>query len=327
MCADWLAMNHRYLPFAPLLLCVLLNACTAVDAPSEGDEAESEAALSNGVVARDSAFPSTLFFNGSCTATHIGERLLLTAAHCVRDGRGAVIPALMPGMKLSVSVRGPGSNDLRSLEITRTLIHPRTVALCAAQGCGTLASTERRDAPDVAVIEVARGLADIAVAEIDVEPLAVGDGVSILGYGCTGRVDVQNADGKLRFRNTRVVDVGTTVHAGGLAANETAALETVRSSYAVTPGPLTATSESVPNAGLCPGDSGGALFRVGTDRVVGINASYTFLPSDRTPVTNWHARVDGEARWGVASWLSSLGARMRDACTPATCRAPRNGTP
>jgi hypothetical protein len=314
-------MHHRSLPFASLLLCTLLAACASADEPAE---AEDESALSHGVVAGASAFPSTVLFNGSCTATHIGERLLLTAAHCVRDARGAVLPALSPGMKLSVSVRGKAP-AVRSLEITRTLIHPRTVALCAAQGCGTLASSERRDAPDVAVIEVARGLADLAIAEIDVAPLAVGDAVSILGYGCTGRVDVQNADGQLRFRNTRVVDVAATVHAGGLAATETAALETVRSSYAVTPGPLTATSEPVPNAGLCPGDSGGALFRKGTNQVVGVNASYTFLPSDRTPVTNWHARVDGDARWGVASWLESLGARMRGACSRATCRAPRSG--
>ena len=275
------------------------------------------------MVAGANAFPSTLMFNGSCTATHIGERLILTAAHCVRDARGAVMPGLMPGKKLAVAVRdaGPGA---RSLTITRTTLHPRTAALCASQGCGTLASTERRDAPDLAVIEVAGGLTDIAVAEIDVAPLEVGDAVSILGYGCKGRVNVQNGDAQLRFRNTRVLGVTATIHPGGLAATETAALATVRASYAVTAGPLTATAEPVPSAGLCPGDSGGALFRAGTSRVVGVNASYTFMPSGFVPVTNWHARVDGDARWGVSSWLESLGARMSDTCGPSTCRTSRS---
>ncbi|NOU30918.1 MAG: trypsin-like serine protease [Polyangiaceae bacterium] len=312
-------MLTRPISFASVALLALLTACAGGDASPEGGE---EADLSNGAVAGDDAFPSTLLFNGACTGAHVGEKLILTAAHCVRDARGAVQPGLMPGNKLSVAVRGKRPS-VRQLEIAKTTIHPRTVALCAAQGCGTLASSERRDAPDVAVIEVTGGLGDIAVAEVDVAPLKVGDAVTILGYGCTDRVNVANADGKLRFRNTRAVDVTATVHAGGLAATETTALETVRSSYAITPGPRQATSEPVPNAGLCPGDSGGPLFRAGTNRVVGVNASYTFLPSERLPVTNWHARVDGDARWGVAAWLKALGANMRGTCTASTCRAPR----
>ena len=50
-----------------------------------------------------------------------------------------------------------------------------------------------------------------------------------------------------------------------------------------------------------------------------MNASYTFLPSGRIPVTNWHSRVDGDARWGTASWLESMGAVLTRACTPETC--------
>jgi hypothetical protein len=86
-------------------------------------------------------------------------------------------------------------------------------------------------------------------------------------------------------------------------------------------GPGTGTSQA---GGLCPGDSGGALYREGTNRVVGVNASYTFLPDSNVPVTNWHTRLDGDARWGVASWLESFGAHLTRPCTSATCRPPRS---
>jgi hypothetical protein len=58
--------------------------------------------------------------------------------------------------------------------------------------------------------------------------------------------------------------------------------------------------------------------------VVGVNASYTFVTDGTVPVTNWHARVGGDARWGVAAWLESMGASMSRKCTAAACRPSRS---
>ncbi len=67
-------------------------------------------------------------------------------------------------------------------------------------------------------------------------------------------------------------------------------------------------------AGLCPGDSGGPLYRKrdGGWAVVGVNSNYTLaLEADDSvglPITNWHTRLDGKSRHDVATWLRSVNA-------------------
>lgn len=66
---------------------------------------------------------------------------------------------------------------------------------------------------------------------------------------------------------------------------------------------------------LCPGDSGGALYRdtPEQDTVVGVNAYYSFLyNSGGYSYTNWHARLDQESQLDVGTWLASLGAKVKN---------------
>lgn len=88
--------------------------------------------------------------------------------------------------------------------------------------------------------------------------------------------------------------------------------------------------------GLCPGDSGGPLYRVGAGSdgrtVVGINANYTFSGGNAysiggitfnyggEPTTNWHTRVDGTYGLQVGAWLASLG--VNTVCTKGDCPSP-----
>jgi hypothetical protein len=53
--------------------------------------------------------------------------------------------------------------------------------------------------------------------------------------------------------------------------------------------------------------------------IVGINASYSFEPSGDIPVTNWHTRLDRQARYGVASWLEALGVSVTKSCREVAC--------
>ena len=83
--------------------------------------------------------------------------------------------------------------------------------------------------------------------------------------------------------------------------------------------------------GLCPGDSGGPLYRSDAPglTVVGINANYTFSSGGSfpvgnhmymyggRPVTNWHTRVDGKRGLAVGAWLKGLG--VRTVCTRGSC--------
>ena len=86
-------------------------------------------------------------------------------------------------------------------------------------------------------------------------------------------------------------------------------LANVAGSYAITPGKRGVRT----SASLCPGDSGGPLYRTNgrADTIVGVNAYYSFAPEAEDPkrvsVTNWHTRLDTDARNGVGAWLVDLG--------------------
>lgn len=88
-----------------------------------------------------------------------------------------------------------------------------------------------------------------------------------------------------------------------------------------------------PAGGLCPGDSGGPLYRKLADGslvVVGVNANYTFTggyeyPTPEgfsfryggSPRTNWQTRVDGEVGLKVGAWLRTL--EVTTTCTAGGC--------
>jgi hypothetical protein len=48
--------------------------------------------------------------------------------------------------------------------------------------------------------------------------------------------------------------------------------------------------------------------------IVGVNAYYSFRPKDVDPdgisVTNWHTRLDREARFELGAWLEDLGVEI-----------------
>jgi hypothetical protein len=334
-------MGHVRLALGFALVGVVsLAACSAAQEPNGSDTSD----LINGDIAAPDAFPSTMQVVGNCTVTKVGERAILTAAHCVRDTFGNLRGEFVEGRTMNLVVRGerPGT---RQVTITRTVLHPQIAHLCSTRGCNGRASDERRDAPDVAIIEVEGGLDGVPIAEVDLEPALAGDEVTILGYGCVGDV-WGRSDGELRFLDTRIVPVRASVHEGGLFGDDAEGLATIDANYNVTPGPTRIPAAAVDGgeasdggealdggadtdggapeperaAGLCPGDSGGALYRKGTNLVVGVNASYTFLPSGRVPVTNWQARVDADSRWGVAAWLESLGVKTATPCAERGCR-------
>ena len=71
---------------------------------------------------------------------------------------------------------------------------------------------------------------------------------------------------------------------------------------------------------ICPGDSGGPVYRKGTSVIVGINST-TIPPNDKAPAFNWFTRLDGGARFGVAAWLESLGVAMTSPCDVSSCTA------
>ena len=173
--------------------------------------------------------------------------------------------------------------------------------------------TARLDAADVAVIELATDLADVPVATVASAPLAAGERVTVLGFGCTAGVLVADTREALtlKYAETKLVPAERAVHDGSpVLATE---LAQVAGIYSLTAGPGAARSK----AGLCPGDSGGPLYakRDGVLVVVGVNSNYTLGPEAKDsvglPVTNWHTRLDDASRHGISAWLKTVGVTVK----------------
>ncbi len=295
------------LVLAGLALAMLGAACAAPVDEDPADAAESNDALIGGRAAGAGQFPSTVTIKGECTATKVAPRRLLTAAHCVLDP--ATVSIRYPaGSRLSVA-HDP-SKGYVDVEVAAVRVHPAWLKACEDAYCAASSVTARLDAPDVAVIELATDLADVPSASVDFEPLGSGERVTLLGFGCTAGVLVPDARESvtLEYAETRLVSAERAVHEGSavLAAD----VPQVAGIYSLTSGPGAAKAR----AGLCPGDSGGALYRKRDGRlvVVGVNSNYTLGPEAKDkvglPITNWHTRLDGASRHDVAGWLKSLSA-------------------
>lgn len=289
---------------------ILGGAACAVtgDAGGDADSAESNDALIGGRAASAGQFPSTVTLKGECTATKVAPKRLLTAAHCVLDP--ATVSLRYPaGSRISVA-HDPGSGYV-DVEVAAVHVHPAWMKACEDAYCAASSVTARLDAPDVAVIDLATDLPDVPAASIDAAPLAVGELVTVLGFGCTDGVLVPDSRDAitLKYAETRLVPSERAVHPGSpvLAAD----VAQVAGIYSLTSGP--GRSPTKAHAGLCPGDSGAALYkkRAGQLVVVGVASNYTLGPEagDEVglPITNWHTRLDASSKHGVARWLSSLG--------------------
>ncbi len=275
----------------------------------DGDRADEAAALVNGEVASPAQFPATVFLvKQKCTAAKVAPRVLLTAAHCLFDAF-AKAPSLVKGGGVHYTRDTKADAVGKTAVVTDVILHPAWQAACEKAACVSNEIMAKIDAPDVAIVKLEKDLDDIRTAVIEEKPLARGDRVIVLGYGCEagvmgGRPKLD--DRRLKFSETSIIPATRTVHAGSPITQPDVAM--VAGSYAITGGPGLVGAR----AGLCPGDSGGPVYRWRGSQlvVVGVNSNYTFKPDDVVglPVANFHTRLDGQSRHGVAKWLRANGA-------------------
>ncbi|MFZ5889607.1 MAG: trypsin-like serine protease [Myxococcota bacterium] len=256
-----------------------LVACSAEPGASSEHVSASDAPLVNGHVATESEYPSTVALihdNVFCTAVKVGERHFLTAAHCMSNPQSITQISVTPDNNLLNFV---------NLSVVSVNNHPQWENCTSCAGDGSMSDFGLR--PDVSLIIVNETTPQIAAAVIDSTAVAVGSSVTLTGYGCE---HVEPAPPN-RFK---VGDSST------ISPLDLDPAPTIPLGYSTTYGPAVVSGSPA----LCPGDSGGPLFRTGTNKVIGINALVS--GTDAGEVGNWFTRLDTQSRYNVFSWLSSL---------------------
>jgi hypothetical protein len=249
-----------------------------------------------------------------CSATKIGERRFLTAAHClVNIASGRVDAAYEPGGRLRISnAPAPQSpDDFTRVRTSATHIHPqfqvgleeflafraervaRYQQQCkdARRGRCRAALIRAKDLfttrfPDVAVIEVDRPTPDIPTAELDLDAALDEATVTLVGYGCGSFETPQSAApdavyGERRWAESRIMKVDyINIH-----------------SYAQR------TQADAPS--LCSGDSGGPVLYQG--RVVGVHGAVFGLETTGGGRTNMAVNLRELKRWQALTEPLSAG--------------------
>ncbi len=266
--------------------------CAGEVAPEEENEAlgQSASQLIGGDVATADQLDATLWI-GNCTAARVGPRQILTAAHCVLQKNTATLKSQFTVGK-TLSVTNDKTLSSASYTAPRTIervqVHPSWITACR-DGCPNNQALTAPFPADIAVITLSVGLPPgIATAPVATGRLANGASVTVTGYGCEQNIDTGSA-ARLKFERTFAMG-----HAN----------DTLEGAYVFTRG-KTADAEE---ASLCPGDSGGPLYRgtsTGVPAVVGVNAYYTFSDSSGVSTHNMHTRIGGNQH-NVVGWLRNI---------------------
>jgi hypothetical protein len=199
----------------------------------------------------------------------------------------------------------------QSVEVERTVIHPAWLE--AAERTPRVIVLGTKPPPDVALIvlteESASRIDQLPITPIDPTPVSDGEPVWIMGYGCEQGVDAAvlypEGNPRLKAVETATLAADSLIHDGMFIPAGRAGQ--IHGRYTVTAGKLLDET----SASLCPGDSGGPVYRQDGAAIIGVNAMYSFVPRwrdlDRIAYTNWHTRLDDRTTFAIGAWLQQLG--------------------
>lgn len=266
----------------------------------------------NGTPVPAGQFASTLVYllpNGQnkadpekrCTAVKVSTRHIVTAAHCLVSESGLLEDNLeKPNAKLELSNFGERDVTDTSLWHSGYIKSIRTspgyedaVAQCASDAIDhgePILCKDRWNMPaELAVVEFVSDLpAQWPLAKLDLHPVAVGETVTLVGYGKQVSRFGFESKAKKKF-SYEVVRDWEEMKPFINETNVDSAVAGMTELTFVTHGTMNPNADIASTAGLMPGDSGGPVYRLGTNNVVGIHRAAYF--DNDLPVFHLHSRL------------------------------------
>lgn len=226
--------------------------------------------------------------NGSCTASKIGTKFIITAAHCVY---GKDIKTLGWSNSSEIDLTDENTN-LYGLYVKNVNIHP-SYELSEMLGQSSRAT-------DIAILEVdmSKGnyvekFQNLPSMELDFDPVMAGEKLQTLGYGCEAPGDYGNPLSHKKSAELETLPYSSlaTECAAVPSAINKQAFEIYKSKM------VSSTLLSGGKASLCDGDSGGPTLRNG--KIVGINSSLLIDQRSQTEEAylNLHSRISEAQTW------------------------------
>lgn len=198
--------------------------------------------VSGGVEVDPAKWPATLISQPSgCTATFVGPRAILTAAHCVTNGQEVMV---------FIAKR------------TRKAVCQHHPDYSADYDSNSTPANWNKTSADYALCLVTP---EDAVSGVTFEMIGAGDGpkkgheIRLLGFGCNGKTISPDGYGVLRTAAAKVIEVPAPTGPN----------------YFITDWQGTESFKDAVGGALCPGDSGGAVywpFEGGPRRIIGVNS-------------------------------------------------------